>query len=182
MKRHTLILSFFILAILGACGSGKSNVTPEQISALNELVSSKYYKIESDWAYPQATMAMQQVSGMLGPGNNASNINLMSNSNFLKIEGDSITSYLPYFGERQMNVGYGGYDSRIEFNGIMTDYSTHVNKDNSISVTFDAVSNSENFSVYITLWPNLNTEMVLNSSFRNSIRYSGKVSAIKTEE
>ncbi|MFV0564432.1 MAG: DUF4251 domain-containing protein [Flavobacteriaceae bacterium] len=181
MKRYILIFACFIILTVVSCGTPKSTATPAQIETLNTLVNGKQFKIESDWAYPQSTMAMQQVAGLLGPGNSAGNINLMSNSNFLKIQGDSISSYLPYFGERQMNVGYGGSDSTIEFKGLMQDYTTTVNKDNSISIVCDAVSNSETFTVNITLWPSLNSEIFLTSASRNSIRYSGTVEAMKRE-
>ncbi len=174
-----IMVCFVVNSLVLSCGSAKSKATPEQINTLNTLVSNKQFIIESDWAYPQASMAMQQVSDLLGSSNNAGAINLTSNTNFLKIKGDSITSHLPYFGERQMNVGYGGSDSAITFKGLIANYTTHTNKNNSTSIEFDATSNSEVFTVTITLWPNLNSEMVFNSSSRNSIRYSGKAMALK---
>jgi hypothetical protein len=138
------------------------------------------FKIISDWAHPQATAAMQQVfnSGLFQPGNTASNISLIGNTNFLTISGDSISSYLPYFGERQMHVGYGGGDSAIEFNGIMQNYKAEKNKDHGYTITFDAKSHSESFTAQINIFPNLHSDMILNGAYRFLIRYSGTVEAV----
>jgi len=106
MKRVILSLSLLLFCAL-SCSTSKNAATDEDIKALKDLVDSKAFTIESDWANPQVTSATQQVlnSGILEPGSNAGGINLIGNSNFLTISGDSIKSYLPYFGERQMNVG-----------------------------------------------------------------------------
>ena len=116
---------FWVLSItLISCGSTKNTPSEEQFNTLALLVKTQSFSIESDWAYPQATYALQQVlnSGLLQPGNSSNAINLIGNSNFLTIKGDSITSYLPYFGERQMNLQYGGGDSAIQFSGLLEDY------------------------------------------------------------
>ncbi|MFV0540253.1 MAG: DUF4251 domain-containing protein [Aestuariibaculum sp.] len=177
--KHLLLL--LLLIVLVSCGTSKNTTTQAEIDALSSLILGKAFNIESDWAYPQATMAMQQVSGLLGPGNNAGSINLTTNSNFLKIKGDSVYSYLPYYGERQMNVGYGGTDSSIEFKGLMENYSERTGKNQSVIIAFDAQnsSNAENFTVTITLWPNLNSQIYLNSISRNSIQYIGRVEVLK---
>ncbi len=178
--KYLFIISFFTML---ACGTSKP-ATQAEIDALNALVNSKMFKIESDWAYPQLSSATQQVlnSGIMPPGSSSGSINLIGNSNFLKISGDSITSYLPYFGERQMNVGYGGSDSAIEFIGVVEDYKTNKGKGESTLITFGANTKTENFNVTITLWPNLNSEILLNSTSRALIRYTGKVEAVKKED
>ncbi|GAL72114.1 hypothetical protein JCM19302_72 [Jejuia pallidilutea] len=164
-----------------ACKSSKDTITPEQLATFNKLVASREFTIDSDWAYPQVTNAMSQVlnSQLLGPGNNVNAINLIGNANFLTIKGDSVMSYLPYFGERQMQVAYGGTDGAIQFNGIMKDYSVKDNKDKSKTLTFSADSNGENFNVIIKLFQNLKSEIILNGTSRFSIRYSGDVQPIE---
>ena len=114
MKSIYLFTCLILFTAL-SCKSSKTNPTDAQILSLEQLVKTKNFTIESDRAYPQVSNAMMQVfnSGMLQQGNNAGSISLIGNANFLTISGDSITSYLPYFGERQMNVEYGGTDSAI---------------------------------------------------------------------
>ncbi|WP_445738138.1 DUF4251 domain-containing protein [Mariniflexile sp.] len=177
-------LYFFIGIItitVVSCKLQKPAINQADMEALDALVKNRQFRIESDWANPQATSAMQQVanSGLLGPGNTANGISLIGNQNFLTISRDSISSYLPYFGERQMQVAYGGRDSGIEFSGAMKNYNAEKNKNNGYTITFEAKSNSENFNVYIQLAPNLNSTIRLNSASRFPISYSGTVVAIE---
>lgn len=177
---YILILVFFYVF---SCVSSKSTASPKQIEALADLINNKKFSIESNWAYPQATYAMQQVlnSRLLQPGNNANAISLIGNSNFLTISGDSISSYLPYYGERQMQVQYGGGDSAIEFNGLMEDYKTIKNENESYTISFKTKSKSENFNISIVIFPNLRSEIILNGTTRFTIRYSGTVKNIVSE-
>lgn len=183
MKRICFYSVLFAF-VLVACKSSKETISPSQIEALNTLVSSQKFTIESNWAYPQVTNAMSQIltSQLMAPGSNTSAINLIGNANFLTIKGDSITSYLPYFGERQMQVAYGGTDSAIQFNGIMEDFKVEEGKNNRKVISFKADSNSENFNVIITLFPNMKSQIMLRGASRFFIQYTGDVSQIKSEE
>ena len=182
MKPIYTIFAFMLFVF--SCSSSKNMETPEQITVLETLVNSKQFKIESLWAYPQTTMALQRVldSGLLPPGSTSGSISLVGNYNFLKVSGDSITSSLPYYGERRMQVGYGGTDSTIEFKGLVENYSTKKIKNNAIAVMFKAKSNNEMFDVYIELSPNLKSDMVVNGMGRNGIRYSGNLLPIEDQK
>ena len=179
--RHLIYFLFLVLLVM-SCKTSKSTATPAQIEALENLINNKNFIIESNWAYPQSTNAMQQIAntGILGPGNTAGSISLIGNSNFLKISGDSIMSYLPYYGERQMNVGYGGSDSAIQLKDIAKDYKTKTNKDKSYTITLNANNKTENFTVYLRVFPNLRSSITLNSSSRFPIRYEGKIQEVIT--
>ncbi|WP_067149287.1 DUF4251 domain-containing protein [Pseudotamlana agarivorans] len=176
MKNNIIkyILATFVVLLM-ACGSGKTNATQAELDRLATTVNNKDFKIVSDWAFPTTTMAMQQAARLLPPGNQGGSVNLIGNSNFLTISGDSITSYLPYFGERQMGGSYGGDDSAIAFKGLMKNYKVTQKKDSSYDISFEAKSNSENFRVNITLFPNLKSEMILTGNTRTPIRYSGSI-------
>lgn len=164
-----------------SCSSSKSFVTESQIKALDSIMEKPEFSIKSEWVYPQVTVAMQQIanSGILGVGNNANAINLIGNYNYLTISGDSISSYLPYYGERQMQVDYSGRDSAIEFEGLIENYEALKNKNKSYTITFKATSKSEKFNTTITIYPNLKADILIYGSSRNSIRYSGEVLASK---
>lgn len=168
-------ISIALILIITACNSSKTVATQSQKDKLKSIVDNKEFRVESEWAYPMVTTATQRVmnSGLLNPGDNASAMNLLGNPNFLEIKGDSITSFLPYFGERQMQVAYGGQDSAIEFNGLMENYEVMTNKHEGYDINFEAKSNSENFNVTITLYPNEKVDMILNGNSRFPIRYSG---------
>jgi len=176
MKSIYLIIAVVFITSF-SCKSASSKVTDEQIKALEVLVDNRNFTIESNWAYPQTTAATQRVlnSGLLPAGSSSGAINLIGNSNFLTISGDSISSYLPYYGERQMNVGYGGNDAAIQFKGLVENYTVSKGKGNSYTVSCDAQSKSERFKVIIKLFPTFKSYITLTGTSRNSISYSGKV-------
>ncbi|MFB9057661.1 DUF4251 domain-containing protein [Mariniflexile ostreae] len=153
-----------------------------QIQNLETLVAGRHFKIESDRAYPQSSYAMQQVlnSGIMQPGSSSGTINLIGNSNFLKVSGDSISSYLPYFGERQMQVAYGGGDATIQLNGLVRNYQVKKNeKHGGYTISFEADSHAERFRVVLELFPNLKSEIRLSGASRHAISYSGQLSSVK---
>lgn len=170
-----IVFSSFILS----CSSTKTAATPEEIQVLDALVDSQAFTIKSDWAYPQASSGLLalQNSGLLAPGDsNASRFSLIGNPNFLKLSGDHIDSYLPYFGERQIITDR--FDGPgIEFKNTIRDYEVIKNEDKYI-IKFGANSKNENFRVIIEIFPNLKTEMMLKGAKRFPIRYSGKIAAI----
>ena len=182
MKTHIYFLGCISL-LLCSCASSKSKTSPQDIENLKELVQSRQIRIESDWAFPLVTNAVQQAlsSGLLPPWDNPNRISLIGNFNFLEIKGDSVSSYLPYFGERQMNVQYGGKDSAIQLKGLMQNYSVEEIKGNNYLVKFDAKSNNESFQVYLTLTPGLSSNLIVNSGSRRTIRYSGQVEPSEEE-
>ncbi|MBR9914583.1 MAG: DUF4251 domain-containing protein [Algicola sp.] len=179
------ITSLFIVILLCvSCGSSKTNATPEQIKKLDALVANQSFQIESDWAYPQATMAMVAIqnAGILPPGDNASRINLHGNPNELVLKGEKVSSKLPYYGEVQMPSGYNGSDNgSISFEGTVEDYTVVQNDNHSYKISFKAMSNNENFNVSIVLYPNLKSDILLQGSKRFPIRYIGKVKPFTTE-
>lgn len=179
MKSIYIYIILFIL--MTSCATTKV-IDNNQIK---KIVAQQSFNLESDTAQPLFTVGMSQLenSGLLGPGNSANNISLIGNSNFLKITGDSITSYLPYFGERRASVGYGTDNSAIEFKGVVKEYLAVWNEQKQhYHITFQAKSNNELFDVRMTLYPNLKSYITLSSSTRTSITYVGKVNGIKEDE
>ena len=131
MKTHYILL-LLISSFFFSCNSAKTAATPEQIQALDALVEGQSFTIESDWAYPQTSSGLLalQNSGLFAPGDaNASRFSLIGNPNFLKLAGDSIVSFLPYFGERQ-GVTNRNESPGIEFSETIRDYKVIKNDDN----------------------------------------------------
>ncbi|MFK7834283.1 MAG: DUF4251 domain-containing protein [Winogradskyella sp.] len=161
--------------MLFSCKSADLNPSPEQELLLKNAIEKSNFRIESDVAYPQVSNAFQQVanSGLLQPGSTANAISLIGNTNFLEISGDSIKSFLPYFGERQMMVNLN--DSGIEFNGLMTDYTVDKDKKGNHTITFFTRSHSEGFKVDITLYANAHTRMLVSGNGRFPISYAGRL-------
>ena len=86
MKTKLIIIGIVSLFFV-ACSSSKTKATPEQVNALDQLVSGQSFVIESNWALPFVSNGMMalQSSGLLAPGDNISRINLNGNANELKL-------------------------------------------------------------------------------------------------
>ena len=176
-----IVNRFIILLLLpgiGACGSAsQAGLQPDQTAEVDRLVESKSFRIESDWAQPLVTNSITQVSnaGLLPPGSTAGRINLIGNSNYLQMEGDSVAAYLPYYGERQAGGGYGA-NSAIQFRGVPK--GLDIKKDPKTlgyRMNFDIREKGENYAVSIQLFPNLRSHITVTSSQRFVISYDGKV-------
>lgn len=173
------ILLVLVSTFIVSCSSTKTKATPEQVQALDELVASQSFTIESDWALPQTSNSLiaLQNSGLLAPGDNASRFSLIGNPNFLKLNGVVVESDLPYFGERQM-VNNRSDSGGIRLENEIEDYEVEKNEDQSYTIKFKARSQHEGYNVMIRLFPNLKSEMVLQGSKRFPIRYTGRVRSI----
>jgi len=122
--KNIIFLGLMTVVVLVGCNSAKKIIAPTAKSeALATLISKQSFRIESDWAYPLTTASITSIaSRLLPPGSNASRISLIGNTNYLKIHGDSITMYLPYYGERQLPGQYNPTQTGIVFAGIPDRY------------------------------------------------------------
>jgi len=185
MKTINNTILFSILIVFISCGTSKKIVEPSANSrAVDELVANEQFLFEAEWARPLATNAMNSVmqSGVMLPGNSATQINIMGSGYFFKMEGDSVSANLPYYGERQMGGGYGS-NSGIVFKG--TPKNLKVVKDNSkqkYDITFNISEEVESYRCRLELFPNKSGSLLISSSQRFTIRYDGKVAALETED
>ena len=185
MKRFLLYSG--LLATIFSCGINKTFTEQEHqaYQDLQDLVSSRTLEIVSNSATPMASAAFSRVanSNILGPGNNASNIDLTTNYNILTIKGDSIKGFLPYFGEQNFGGSYGGNHTGIEFNNVPKDYQVKANdKKHTVEIAFkinDQYRTSDNYTIMITLYPNYRSEIRVQSITRTSIHYSGRFSKLE---
>lgn len=188
MKRFLLYSGLF--AIILGCSSSKqfTEQDNQDYQNLQNLVASRSLEIISTSAMPMASATFSKVanSNILGPGNNASNIDISSNSNKLTIKGDSIQAYLPYFGEQNFGSSYGGNHTGIEFNNVPKDYQVvHNDKKHSVSISFkinDQYRNNDLYTIMITLYPNYRSEIRVQSTSRTSIGYIGRFTKLDEDK
>lgn len=153
------ILIFTLITGIIACGSQQTAVNPEDFDELRKLVESRKFAIEQTWANPMG-------GGM---------INLIDNPNHIRVKGDSVDVFLPYFGVRHMGGGYGS-EGGIRFEGVPSKFNVKENRDRQrIIVSFEAGKGTENLQFSITLFTNGNANTSVNSSQRNSISYQGEL-------
>ncbi len=188
MIKYIIGISSLMLVI--SCGSSKTFSDDDRLAyaELQALVASQRFEINSDVARPMATAAFSQLanSGILQPGSNIANIDISGNPNSLKVKGDSIIGYFPYFGEQRFGAGYpGNRHQGIEFRDLPETYEVTTNdKKQSVNIKInidDLHRNGENYNLFITLFPNNRSVISINSTTRTVIEYSGKVKPLKDE-
>ncbi|RMB59465.1 DUF4251 domain-containing protein [Dokdonia sinensis] len=180
--KNLAFLSLFIMCLI-SCKSSKTAVTPEQFQATNSLVAEKQFEFIADWAFPLNTNSLNQIanSGLLGIGNSSGRVNLIGNPNFIRFKNDSISGYLPFFGERQIS-SFNSTDTGISFSGIPVDYEEVVNQENnSIKIRFNIAERTEAYQVFMTIFGNRSARISINSSQRNAIRYDGTIKEMDQE-
>ena len=183
------LLFFGLILLFLSCGSSSKTYTikDRDTTELDALIEKKQFQINSDWAQPQITNGVAQLSnaGLFPPGSNASNVSLIGNHNFFKMEGDQISGYFPYYGERQMGGGYNNNNNHIEFEGIPLEYTLKRGKKDSYEIRFsinDKNITTENYQVTVQVFPNLTSSIRVFSSHRFPIRYKGYAKEITDEE
>ena len=177
MKINVLILLLILSSSILGCRSSALKNDSSKIDHLHDLVENGSYEIISAWAFPLMTQGLSSIanSGLLMPGSNAGRIDLIGNSNYLKVIGDSVSVSLPYFGERQMGGGYNSSGQGIEFNGIPQKYNATWNaKKERYEIEMTLKQKTETFQFNITIFPSLTTDINVSSTHRLSIRYSGE--------
>lgn len=172
------IITVLICCAFIGCAAKKNSVSPQKVEDLHALIKSKSIHINSERAMPMMSNAMQQVlnSQILGPGNSSRSINIMTTTNYLKISGDSVSVNLPFFGELQSGAAVNLNDTSIAFEGKPTKYtSTYNDQKKNYKLIIHFKTKRESFKMYVTLFPNLTTDISVLSSHRSSIGYKGAV-------
>ena len=177
MKIFRIVLLAGLTAAIIACGASQKRMEPN--AKLDKLMEQKAFSIAIRSAEPLVTQALSQIanSGMLPPGNSISRIDVTGSGYYIKVQGDSVSANLPYFGERQMGGGYNS-NAGIEFDGMAK--NLEIIKDEtkqSYTVKFSIDSSAEDFFVNVAVGNNLTSTTAIRSSHRNRIRYSGTVKA-----
>lgn len=188
MKNALLHIAIFFVIV--SCGTNRHFTEQENLAyeELQDLVAARSLEIISRSASPMASAAFSRVanSNILGPGNNANRIDISSNANYLRLKGDSIQAFLPFFGEQNFGSSYGSTHTGIEFNAVPKFYDViHDDKKHTINLKFeidDKYRTSDHYDVSITLFPNKQSIIRVQSTARSAIEYAGRVGMIKEDK
>lgn len=165
-KIITIFLSFFVL-IGFSQEKTKQQIKQEQKAAKEKvivaLLESKKFEFVADMAYPQGMRS----------------ISMISNSNFFRVQNDSIHSEMPFFGRAYSGAGYGGSGGGgLDFKGVAKDYSLVKDK-KAYKIKADVKDNTDLYTIILTVFFEGNANLVINSSNRSSISYKGTIEVIK---
>lgn len=124
---------------------------------VKELLESSRYKIEVDRMVP-----------MSGPSKH------LTSPYSLELKGDSISSYLPYFGQAY-SLPYGGGKGLI-FDAPITDYKLAFNKKKEVAtVKFKCKTEEDNFTYIIEVYSNGSSTIRIQPVNRQSISFYGEL-------
>ncbi|TVZ59685.1 uncharacterized protein DUF4251 [Flavobacteriaceae bacterium MAR_2010_105] len=184
-------MSLVVLVLIVGCASSNTHKYPENLKAyqdLQQLVNSQRFTIDSRRALPAATLGLTRLqnANFLGAGNSAGNIDITGNYNYLRVEGDSVFAFLPFYGEQRTGSNYAN-DTRlgIEFKGIPNNYMVIFDDEKlKAQISFsikDQYRNHESYNVYINLFTGLKCDVRVLSTTRSGVAYIGTVEALKAE-
>ena len=182
----TVVSILVVLIVFISCTSTKT-ITEAQQKEMVSWGNETPFKIVLHRASPTPTAAFSAVanSGLLAPGNTAGNISLTGNANFFKMDGDTISAYLPYFGERRFGSNFGSNEGGISFNDKpLIEEISYNEKKQRVEMHFRVKQERDNeiYDILIFIFANHSTHISVNSSERTLINYYGNIKPLESEE
>lgn len=165
MKR-LFILLILVMGLGSLSLSAQSTKEEEQNAKMllvRKAVESKRYKMSFDRIYPQRGQSRY-----------------IGNEYELEIKGDSVSSYLPYFGVAH-SASYSG-NNVLDFDKEYTDYQFKEGKKESLLVSFKVKSDSEYLEYQLTIYSNGNVRLYIQPLRRDAVSYNGALILDEKEE
>lgn len=165
MKTTAKIIGICFLLLVFSCKSADvpKQSKEEAIAALQVKIDSRDYKIEIDRVYPMGGRSISP-----------------SSPYSLTIKGDSVYSYLPYFG-RGYSLPYGGGEG-LNFDSTIKDYSLEYTTKGVARISFSTQSREDSFSFSIEVFPGGSSSIHVAPTKRQMISYSGDLLEIEASE
>lgn len=182
MKKIAFLLLFLSFGFVVVAQKSKDK---KENKVLQELVDTQQFRIESKWARPQGGSAVNAIASanLQPPGSSGNRISLIGNFNYLEMDGNEVSAYLPYYGEKQIAGDHYSGKQAIEFEGEARDLVIEKNeKKNSYDINFDVDNGTETFQVNIQLYRSMKSLVTVNSNQRFVIRYDGKVGELPKDK
>ncbi|MDR1102736.1 MAG: DUF4251 domain-containing protein [Tannerella sp.] len=143
-----------------SCSSSRTAVNSEQAQAVKQQIESRRYRISVNRMLP-----------MKGPSQ------YLTSSYSLTVRGDTVISYLPYFGQAY-SLPYGG-GKGLNFESTVTVYSLSFDAKGTARISFQTRSENETFLYLIEIFVNGSSSIRVTSSNRQSVSFYG---ALEPEE
>ncbi|WP_299013363.1 DUF4251 domain-containing protein [uncultured Polaribacter sp.] len=176
------IVTLVILVVFMSCSSSKNITTTAENNNLEEIVTKKEFAVSFDMANPLLLNNVIGIERLLPPGSNTASINLAGNPNHFNVQKDSLSLYIPYFGEQRIASGYSE-DNSVKFEGTPTRVEQKYNsKKGAYILKYWTRSKAESYVFTLTLFANNSANLNVNSSHRSNINYLGKWEKLPTKE
>ena len=164
MKKILIIL---LTAALAAC----SSLTPAEKAerqariarAVEKALAERHYTVNIVMMYPTRGKAVN-----------------VAHDYSLEVRGDTLVSYLPYFG-RAYSVPYGG-GKGLNFTAPITEYHSEKDGHGMTSVSIKAKNEEDVYTFSLEIYDNGSTSINLRAHEREPINYSGDMVLSGTDE
>ena len=158
MKAFSLLAVMMMVVTLGfaSCASSNAVSKRERVQAVRKQIEDRQYTIEVNRALPMGGRARE-----------------LTPTYALSIKGDTINSYLPYFGVAY-SVPYGGGEGLI-FEATITDYTVNFDAKGTANITVRTRSKEDSFVYQINIFENGSTTIYVTPTNRQAITYHGNV-------
>lgn len=170
MKKYGLLIVTFMFVSFNFAQTKKEKKQQEKQEKYEEMISivkEKKIEFEAEWALAQQ----------------GARINLIGNPNHVRIIGDSISVYLPYFGVRTGGGGAYGGSGGIKIENKIEDLEIEYDdKKRKINLKFNAFDGSERVEFYMNIFGGGNTNINAFSNTRSNISYDGRSELYKKDE
>lgn len=159
---RALFWSVMALSVISACAVSEATrqeraARQEQLaSAISQGLAERRFQVDVDRAYPQGRGRV---------------IHLTSDYS-VRVSGDTIVSYLPFFG-RAYSVPYGG-GSGLNFTGRITSYSQRVSRSGERIITIGVESKEDVYVYTVSLFDDGNASVGVQPHQRSYIYFTGR--------
>jgi len=162
MKKLRLFLLIGMVLFSGGqflFAQSKQEKREQKEKEVKELIDKSRFTIDVDRALPMG----------------GKSLNLTSPYS-LELRGDSVISYLPYFG-RAYSVPYGGGEG-LRFTETVSDYSLSYDKKGTAKIQFRARTDEDNYTFNVEVFKNGSSVIRVAPVNRQSITYYGELSPV----
>ena len=155
-KYLMVLLAMMLVACSTLTPAEKAERRAKRAQAVEQALAARHYRVSVNMMYPRNGKA-KTVSSDYG----------------LEVKGDTLVSYLPYFG-RAYNVPYGG-GKGLNFTETFTEYHSKKLSNGATQVLIKVKNEEDVYEFILEIFDNGSTSIDMNSRERESINYSGNM-------
>lgn len=156
MKKQIILGVILLLITSISYAQKRNNKVIESDTVITKMLNDKTFKINAKTALPNYGRSVS-----------------LDNRYSVEIKGDSVMSYLPYFG-RAYSLPYGGGEGLI-FNSTIKDYKVKLVKKSGTEVKFSTRTGEDNYEYTITVYPGGSSNIRVSSNNKQAIDFFGEL-------
>lgn len=175
-----LIINSVVYSQTRAKKKAKEEIIDQNFRTIINLIESNNFKFEASSATPLGNDISKIGLSLSGGGSvfQGGRVDLTSNDNYVLIKDETADLFLPYFG-RVFLPSRNSNDRGINYKGKLKNYSVSINeKKKRIIVNFEADKKGDYLKFAFTINASGNSNLSIYSTKRQSISYTGNITAL----